>query len=241
MVHTTVMNNKSARGLAVIINNTYDNESARAAKYGTLAFTDKDGNAMKDALDFLGFATLPLKNASEDQISGVIDAFASYTDYPAGYDCFAIVFSGHGNKNSVIVAEDGKEFNFEEAIVQRFNKDVSDQDVSDHIASVPIIIFIDACRGTLAPKAKAQEILFPDNMMVAYATREGNVSFGTEHEGSFWMQTLAKELKTSKKSVSDIVAEVNAKLISDDGIKQKPIVWNTTVSIVLSEHGELAK
>lgn len=63
-----------------------------------------------------------------------------------------------------------------------------------------IILFIDACRGTLEPRARGDDLL-PENMMVAYSTRE-------DDQGGIWMQKIAVKLRENKE-INVIVAEVN--------------------------------
>ena len=237
LLRVTVQNNQSARGLAVIIYNTYET----AAGLDTLHGTIKDGEAMKDTFEHehLNFATIPIKDATKSDIREVIRAIATYPDYPEGYDCFSIVFSGHGGDGSTIMANDGEGFNFEEVIVQRLNKKRSD--VSDHVSNIStsILVFIDACRGSLSPEGslyrrkRGDDASLPTNMLVAYSTREGYPAYEV-NAGGVWMQELAKRLRTVKKSVPIILAELARYMVEEKEL-QEPITVNTSVSIVLTK------
>ena len=218
--------NFKARGLAVVIYNSYEN----CPDTNTLPGATKDGEAMINTFKSLQFAVLDKQNATRDDVLGIFQAVASYADYPVDYECFAIVFAGHGKKDSILLAIDG-EFNFEEVIVKRLNKHLHPFDISDRITRVPIIAFIDACRGSMIPRdasARLNERDIPKNMMLNYSTREEDKSYENPNRGGFWMQEIAKDLRTKNKPVSVIVAGVSKKMK-----KQNPISINTDVDIIL--------
>ena len=213
-----------ARGLAVVIYNSYEN----CPGISTLPGAIKDGKAMMDTFKSLQFSVLPIHNATKEDIHEIIREVASYSNYPEEYNCFSIVFAGHGDENSILLAIDGK-FDFEKVIVERLNPKVNKSGVSKKIASVPIIAFIDACRGKMRPRARLNERNIPNNMMLCYSTREEDKSFENA-DGGIWMQKIARELKQQIKPVGQIVASVNK-----DVKNQNPIYVNTGVDITLKK------
>lgn len=232
LLKDTVEKNGNARGLAIIFCNNYEN----AKNFEKLRGTIKDGRAMKETFHHLGFATIILENATKDMMCGIIKALATYMNYPRGYNCYAVVFSGHGSNNKTIISGDGEMVNFEEALIWPLEN-------APLIRSSPKIVLIDACRGSRELHAKGYppeaaplrfDLSLWGNILVAYSTMEGFKSYEDSELGGIWMQKLAAELKTSRKSVSDIVADVNKMM--KDRYSQEPQIWNTTVNIVLSAH-----
>lgn len=229
LLKDTVLKHVDARGLAVIICNNYESTT-----FEDLHGTFEDGTAMEETFRHLGFATIILRNATRDQMCGIVKALATYKPYPKGYNCYAVVFSGHGRKDKTIVSSEGEMVNFEEAIIQPLHPGNS-----PFIRNSPKIVLIDACRGTRElrargdpPEAAARfDLSIPSNILVAYSTMEGFKSYET-NSGGIWMQELAAELRTSQKSVGDTVADVNKRM--RDQRLSEPQIWNTTVNIVLS-------
>ena len=213
-----------ARGLAVVIYISYENCLDITPLPGAI----KDGEAMVDTFKSLQFAVLPLHNATKEDIHDIIREVASYADYPEEYNCFSIVFAGHGDMNSNLLAIDGK-FDFEKVIVKQFNPNVLTSGVSKKIASVPIIVFICACQGNMRPRVRLYEPYFPNNMMLCYSTCEEYTSFENA-DGGIWMQKIARELKQQIKPVGQIVASVN-----EDMKNLNTINVNTGVDITLKK------
>lgn len=137
----------------------------------------------------------------------IIGAVATYK-FPTQYKYFIIYFSGHGDTGSIIAADDGEEFDYEEVIVQRLDK----EDVSQVVKDSKIMVLIDACRGSkdpYLPKMKNQDRI-PRNMMVACATKE-EYSTILKKDGSVWSQRLAKTL-TNKMSVVEVLKQVKTEM-----------------------------
>ena len=212
---------ENARGLAVIFYNSYEND-----KKFKLTGTIKDGKAMSATFDSLGFATLSLSDVDKEDVGDIIGELASYKEHPEEYNCFAIYFAGHGDRNNMLMGSDKKYFNFEEVIIQRFNK--RNYDVADIIAKVPILVFIDACRGSTSPRVAPRivhEDLAPKNVLVAYATAEKYMALEAEG-GGIWTQKLAAELCDSGKSVKDILEDVKNAMPEDYKKDALPVTWN---------------
>ena len=228
-ITTAMTKYPEARGIAVIIFNTYKKTNS------PLSGTVKDGEEMDKTFQSLGFATIPLPDASKDEICGIVEAICSYQNYRKEYDCFAITFCGHGRENSVIISDDNKEINLEEAIIQPFNASKS-----PYIAGFPKIIFIDACKGKLTDTVKATGPTPqpPNDVLLAYSTKEGDVAYEFD-DGGCWMQILAKELRESHEPVNVVLTNVNKKMKEINKGWQEPQTSNTTVDIVLNPaHGK---
>lgn len=75
-ITTAIVKYPNARGIAVIIFNTY-----RDTKY-PLTGTVNDGFAMNKTFQYLRFALILLQDASKDVICGVMQAICSYSNYP---------------------------------------------------------------------------------------------------------------------------------------------------------------
>lgn len=235
ILEETVQRNVNARGIAVIIYNSY----AQTSQWKMLPGTIKDGEAMKDTFEHLKFATILLEDAKESEIREVVGVLASYPKYPEKYDCFAIVFAGHGEEDDILVANDGKKLNFADVFVKSFNQKYNPE-VSSHVANVnssSILVFIDACRGKMSLDRTRGEPPLPVNMLLGYSTREEYVSY-EDVDGGIWMQKLAKGLKTIRKSVPTIMAKMSEEMAKTTKYKlvQKPITLNSSVSIVLLDH-----
>ena len=229
LVKSTVLEYDNARGLAIIICNSYE----QTEEHSTLCGTFEDGRAMESTFKHLGFATITRKNATEIEMCGVVQALATYHQYPDNYNCFVVVFSGHGSSDKKIVSNDGKFVDFQEAIIDRLHPDNSPL-----LCSSPRIILIDACRGNQELRARGPpvpehklDLSVPNDVFVAYSTMEGHQSY-ERTTGGVWMQELAKELRTSSESIGDVVANVNNRM-KGKGL-QVPQTWNTTVRIILS-------
>jgi hypothetical protein len=224
-----VKEHSDARGLAIVICNNYETCSPY---YGPLPGTFKDGDAMESTFKALGFATILLQNVTGEKMRNAVHALAAYQNYPEKYNCFGIVFCGHGSNDKIIISSDGESVNFEEAIIRPLHPSNSPL-----IRKRPKIVFIDACRGSLqsrGPEPARIELSLPDNVFVAHSTMDGHMSFEGA-TGGIWMQELAIKLKTSCKSVGDTVADVNEMM--RERKLQVPQIWNTSVSICLADTG----
>lgn len=227
-VDTIVSLNKNARGLAVIIYNEYEGDNS-------LPGVGEDARAMEKAFKFLRFAIIALKDGTEKQIRDIIGDVVNYKSYPENYNCFAIVFSGHGGSGKTIFSHDLKRVNFDEAIIQPLRT------MPNHQSLEAKLVFIDACRGSKSKGDQVEkfEISVLPNLFVAYSTMEEYVAFmmPDHKKGSVWMQILAKELMENKtSSIGDLVAGVNKKLQLDSG-KQHPQIFNQSVMIKLYQSG----
>ena len=213
-------NNANARGLAVIISNDHMNGISKTTH---LLGAIKDAEVMEETFKHLNFAVITIKNATKKEIKALITRVASYLHYPKTYNCFAITFSGHGSGKPMILSAHDEEVHLNIDIFQPLD--------SDTLMGIPKLIFIDACR---VESYEDHPLSVPDNFLVAYSTRYGQMATESEESGT-WMQTLAAELKTSSKSVQSVIVDVNKAVAnSQQGAQQGPQLINTTVDICLA-------
>ena len=216
--------NPNARGLACIISNDYFGCDGQDNLIGA----GGDSKQMEEAFSHLNFVTIVLRNARKDQMEDLIKAIALYQEYPEKFDCFGIVFSGHGGSKRILISNDNKEMDLEDVMIKPFDNKES------HIGRFPKLLFIDACRGGRTKGTSNNELSKPANFLIAYSTRYGYPSFG-DNKGSFWILKLAAALKANTtKSIGDVVTSVN-KEVADEGAEE-PEYYNTTVNIVLSSN-----
>ena len=216
LIRQTVRANGDARGLAVIITNDYMNGISNQRRlYGAI----KDAEAMRETFKSLNFAIIDRRNATKVEMKSLIIAVADYDYYPQKYDCFAIVFAGHGSGKPMILSSDDEEVDLNEELITPLD--------SEPLCGIPKLIFIDACRINVDDTDNP--LIVKDDFLVAYSTRYGEAA-NEDKAGGIWMQKLAAELRSSQKSVPCIIAEVNKAVRS---AKQGAQLINTTVSIVL--------
>jgi hypothetical protein len=201
------------KGLVIIFYNSYNEHP-----HLTLHSTKKDSRTIARAFGSLGFATITISAVNEDRMSEAINALASFKKYPSECKILAIYFSGQGSRNGFLLGSDNKDFSLEETIIKRLNKNHY-SDVSDAVTEANILVFIDACEGPVT-----NEDLPPENMLVAYAASEGQVTRENEH-GGIWTQALASKLQESrneKKSLENILEDVRQAMPYDT----RPCVWD---------------
>lgn len=219
-----VLKNPSAKGLAVIISNTNDNDTSHARGWCTLGGTTADSGTMTEAFNSQGIATIELGNANKDEVRHIIEALASFAGYPKGYNFFAIYFAGHGKCNSILVDNNGDEFDFENEVVKLLNKELNPA-VSCHVANVPLIaLLIDACRGRKEPYLALRmqkTFLAPKNLMVNYSVGQ---NYGAAD--GFWTRKVAEGVREGKKSLVDILSNVRVEIKEVYKPDALPESWN---------------
>ncbi len=198
----------NAKGFALIISNDYKNPECGLLQ---LPGAQKDSTEMKVTFKYLKFAVHCIHNASGGELVSVLASVARHI-YPSSYRRIAVVFSGHGTAGYVYSGE-GNQFELN-TMYQQFS-------ASQHLANIPKMFFIDACRGherntpIVVPRGGGliQTIKVPHggNFLFAYSTIMNYVSYETS-QGGVWMNRLAKELK-SNLSICDILTKINSELI----------------------------
>ena len=195
---------ENPRGLAVIVTNEYPGMR-------------KDGRAMENAFGSLGFATLWKPNISSEDMKALVKSVVKYfQDKPPPEDyVVAFVFSGHGDEGDLLIGEDGRNVHLNNEIVQPLAEE-------QEIGNIPKLFFINACRGEnelkpvvkLKRKSARELITAKGNYYVAYSTIPKHVAYtsGDPNSGSAWIQILAKNLKESKESLSNIMETTSSEL-----------------------------
>lgn len=185
-----------------------------------------DSKTMVSTFKHLNFATIDRRNSKKNEMENLIRAISLYSKYPSTYNCFAIVFSGHGSSKRKIYSNDGEEMDIESTIIEPFG------DKRSAIKDFPKLVFIDACRGERTRGLSKEELPKPVNFLIAYSVRYGYVSVETD-KGGIWMQRLAAAIKdNTTSSIGDVVTGVNKQVVKDG--YELPEYHNTTVDIVLT-------
>ena len=233
----------SANGLAIIV----VNEASCRDDHKFLFGAAKDLEAIKEAFEFLRFATLPIKNASGQQIVDLIQAAAARPHYPATYKRLAFVFSGHGD-HQCIYAHDS------EIPLQKYIFDPWLPKTAPHLAKIPKLFFFDACRGSgedvgvpikihysTAGMAVAKGGRTPSvgNYLLACSTLPSMQAYEDPALGGYWMQHLSKELQsvTNKDcSLGDILTKVRRGVVKEMGDTQinlqQPVTEDTLLDLI---------
>ena len=210
-----VASKPSANGLAIII----ANEKSCRPDHETLSGTIHDLHAAKDAFEVLKFATLPIRNASKQQIIDIVQSTSCYK-YPKCYKRLAFVFSGHGDAGCIFAHDS-------EVLLQPFIFDPWMPKRAKHLADIPKLFFFDSCRGDAVdrgvstsndPVPKGGRIPSVGNYLLAYSTMPTMKAFEQSKSGGYWMQHLAKELRDDDNvdySLIEILQKVNHDVLSE--------------------------
>jgi len=208
LLRQSIDRRRAANGLAIIV----ANEEGFNPDHKRLEGARKDHKSMKETFEILRFATLPIFNASKEQILSAVQAAANYKEYPPSYKRIAFVFSGHGDENHIYCHDGPIVTDDVYTPLQPIN--------APHLADIPKLFFIDACRGTMQDKgvvARGQTVSprkpSYGNYVLAYSTMPSMQAYETASDGGLWMHILSKQLQTNRKSVLDVLTEVNSKLL----------------------------
>ena len=208
LLHQTILRRQAANGLAIII----ANEDGCNPDHKPLEAAQKDLKAMKETFEILRFATLPIFNASKEQLLSAVEAAANYKAYPPSYKRMAFIFSGHGDESHIYCHDGSIQTDQVYKPLQPIN--------APHLADIPKLFFIDACRGTMQDKgivARGQTVSprkpSYGNYVLAYSTMPSMQAYETAGDGRLWMQTLSNQLRTKRKSILDVLTEVNNELL----------------------------
>lgn len=218
-VSDAVFNSPEAVGLAIIISNDYT-----STRHSELPGTQIDAIKMKDTFARLKYATVCRHNIKTLELNSLLVEASRNVHYPPNYKRIVFVFAGHGNHNNCLFMQDGKETHVKSII--KFFLPIEAQ----HLAHIPKLFFIDACRGDsidpgciagchVSCKSRGGEpltnLLLPSkgNYLLAYSTTSGYQSYEMKDKGGMWLRILAENLRASRKSVLDVLTEVNRALI----------------------------
>ena len=179
-------------------------------------------------------------NFSDDEINLQVVQAASCFHYPDSYRRLAFIFSGHGDAGR-IYAHDSEVF------LQKHIFDPWMPKNAPHLAEIPKLFFLDACRGDAVdqgvpiivlptgPVARGGRTSSVGNYLLAYSTMPSMKAFEQPAAGGYWLQHLVSELQ--KKSnidvpLSEVLTTVNRK-VRDEMVShqcmnmQQPVVETT--------------
>lgn len=123
-------------GFALILTNDYIGVSGLPVLRGT----KMDGSKMRDSMEFLNFETGE-HNAPSELVFKLVRE-AAKCKYLSNYRRLVFIFSGHGNSQHCIYAQDGRTINLNDIMKQYY------PDQSRHNGALPKLFIIDACRGS---------------------------------------------------------------------------------------------
>ena len=226
-----------ARGLALII----ANQRGPLPRQPVLMGVMRDFARMTDTFKKLKFAVLSYMDISKVGLLAVVSEVATCRHYPQCYRRIVFVFSGHGRYHFISSHDGDIDIN---AIIAMFQPCVAPL-----LGNIPKVFFIDACRGhvsmqpVFAPRGgeDIQTKIVPPygNCLVVYSTMYLYKSFECE-EGGIWMKLLSEKLLTLRKSVFDVLVDVNSELseLYQDKAHWK-IIQQPTWEGSLNEHVKL--
>ena len=209
-------------GFVLIVTNDYEPVDLR-----TLNGTHKDGQLMKETFEQLNFIIDWKRNVNKGELGKMIYE-ASHCkpsqEVLASYKCIAFVFSGHGGENGKVHMQDGQQVDIGQEIIGPFLPQNC-----KHLAKIPKLFFIDACRGrnkmeaVLVPRGSestkgavdtlATYIPANGNILVGYSTLDSHESFEESKTGGKWMSLLAKHISTNERdSIESVLVDVRAEL-----------------------------
>ena len=145
----------------------------------------------------------------------------------SSYDAFICFVSSHG-RNDGIVGIDKEKVTTDE-ITQPFKK-------CKTLEGKPKLFFIDSCRGGKEDTGDRQAKVVPDpsppfeaDILVAFSSSDGYLSYKTEKLGSWFITELTKVLNkhAHNMSLTDMLTIVNNEVSKKDGSKQMPSFTST--------------
>ena len=232
LLRQSIDRRQAANGLAIII----ANEDGFNRDHKRLEGSEKDLKGMKETFEALRFATLPIFNASKEQIRSAVRAAANYKEYPLSYKRIAFVFSGHGDENCIYCYDGPIQTDQVYEPFQPIN--------APHLAYIPKLFFIDACRGSIQDKgivARGKTTSVSPrkpsygNYVLAYSTMPSMQAYETAADGGLWMHTLSNQLRTKRKSVLDVLTEVNVELLKVFNVRQYETLQQPVLESALQE------
>jgi uncharacterized caspase-like protein len=203
----------------------------------------------------LMFATLCLDDPSESEIRRVVEHLSKLNKKPA-WRRFVLTFSGHGDED-YLYTKDGRISLFDDVVepLQPIN--------AKGLATIPKLYFVDACRGPEVDEGVFISRLdqlsqYPDdfvargggqlrvpsrgNLLIAYSTLPGMISYESRSRGGIWMQMLAKELTKRRnidKTITQIVELVNNAVVEFCNAKPALGIQQPVTQLALAEEIKL--
>lgn len=213
-VPTRSLTTPGAVGLALIVSNDHKGTDRE------LKTTETDGEFMKKAFEWLGYATLHMHNWNLTQLEELLRT-ANETPYPESCRRIAFVFAGHGRINEEclqLVMNDGKPIDFDS--VQKYLS--PPENPHGTIGSDMVrLFFIDTCRGKehdagmQVPSRTRGDTDFTripkevyENCLICFSTRDG---FAASDDGIF-LPCVAKKLTTCDEHITAVLTEAKAEM-----------------------------
>ncbi|CAJ1071629.1 caspase-8-like [Xyrichtys novacula] len=258
--------NSKPVGVCVIINNeTFEDGHVRLG-------TEKDAASLGEVFSWLGFRVLMCKDRTESQMYQALEHFASDLSDPTQLqqldvqewsgksfatlqgavrhgDAFICCILSHGSRGKVF-GTDGKPLP-----IKKITKAFRGTDQSP-LTGKPKVFLIQACQGSKTQKGVLSKYLQADDdqllyipeaadFLVAKSTVEGYVSFRNTDTGSWFIQSVCKQLQEGcprGEHLIDVLLRVNRKVSQQEGSQSQPgtvkqmseFTATTTKKLVLS-------
>lgn len=209
----------SNRGISLIFNHeTYDNHLNLNDRIGTNA----DARELEATLQRLRFTIRRMDNFTVDQIFDAIDEY-SKVDH-TNNDCILIVILTHGDGKYLYAKDDKYEFDL---IWKAFNATSCPS-----LAGKPKLFFLQACQGAQEQPVHNIGLDYYNNeigrvncnsesytipafadFLLAYSTIPGFVSYRDTEDGTWYIQSLCKELENAdQKDILRILTNVGRRV-----------------------------
>nr|XP_012594479.1 caspase-10 [Microcebus murinus]XP_012594480.1 caspase-10 [Microcebus murinus] len=207
--------NRKLRGHCVIINNhTFTSASSLDVRPGT----HKDAESLRRVFKWLGFTVCKHDDVTKGRMDEILQEQKSHPDH-ADWDCFVFCVLTHG-KDREVYCSDGVPI----AIGKILSHFTANQ--CPRLAQKPKLFFIQACQGKaiqpsvpIEADAMNPESTFPPleyripitvDFLLGLSTVPGYLSFRHMEEGSWYIQSLCKHLKTLVPRHEDILSILTA-------------------------------
>ncbi|XP_072473373.1 caspase-8 [Notamacropus eugenii] len=218
------------RGYCLIINN-FDFQRARKEKpehqnIRDRKGTDIDAEALKNTFKELHFETIHLQDRTAKQIREDLQNFRDKTH--KGQDCFVCCLLSHGDRGT-IYGIDGEEVAIRDLTSYFFSSNCPS------LAGKPKVFFIQACQGKTIQSGitvdtdsqqqgasleidtflQSECIADEADFLIGMATVENYISYRHPKEGTWYIQSLCKNLKEKCPRgvpILDILTEVNSEV-----------------------------
>ncbi len=212
-IDQVVTQHNQANGLAVIISNDYQNTRDLL----TLEATIKDSQNMKNTFESVKLAVIARHNVLYNEMLALLSSIIEFKRYPPTYKRLVLVFSGHGISDHLLYTNDAT------LTTISINDIVKDFYNASHLAKIPKVFFVDACRGdqrnlgmmvsSRGGKSITDIVPAEGNWLLAYSTLPRHRSYEEQGKGGVWMSMLAEKLRTEDTSLADILTSVNEELV----------------------------
>ena len=191
--------------------------------------TAKDVENVESTFRELNFATFIVKDPTSVEITALIKA-ATQCDYPNRYQYVACYYAGHGGMDD----ESGKPFIKPLQINEAKSETLSIEEcIIEPLKCLELtrMFFFDCCQAqskvstAYSARDSSQTVKKPKphpGTLIAYATNEGQKSFGNQTDGGIWTYNLCKNLKNDLPLVT-ILAETYEDVVKTREEFQEPM------------------